>query len=410
MTDEHANISVGSPPSPSAWQQFWNSSAPKRIAVTVAILTIYRLGLLIPASHVSTASLYHDGAGAPQYWPDLIARISYFAIGLTPVISILIIAEAFKLAFSDVREWSQDAASRATFNRVVVVLSLLLAALQGYGISVALEQANDAMQNSPHPLLLETGAQGRTIYIVSVVAATALCFWLADQITRHGLGSGIWFIYLLGPVIGLAALPADFATRVQIGELAPSSVALTAAVLLASAAAVVTLTRLWLQWAEITDVNPANGMRPDAIALSIMVWPPLLASSCAALLYWPLSLAMSDADTSSGSHRSILIITIMSGLLAWLFTALMVRTFPEIKARDQTRTRVLAGLTVLLSFGLTVAFEALVWFAGVPVNVHAPSFIAIIAILATLLPRDLTLYLSAPSEEPPITDADFEQR
>lgn len=411
MIDDTANISVGAPPSQSAWQKFWNSpfwkgSAPLRIAVTIAALAVHSLGLQIPAFHISTASLTFGDAGGLQSWPELISRLSYFAVGITPVISILIIAEVFKLAFSDVRDWSQDAASRATFNRVVVVLSLLLAAFQGYGISVALEQANAAMQYAAQPLLLETGPQVRAAYIVSAVAATALSIWLADQITRHGLGSGIWYLYLIGPVIGLASMPTDLGALVQVGALVPSSVILTAIMLLASAAAVVTLTRLWLQLAETTDARPSS-VRPDAIALSIMVWPPLLAGSCSGLLYWPLSLGMTDAGANSGSLASILTLTVLTGLLIWLFTALMVRTFPALKTRDQTRTRMLAGLTVLLSSGLAVAFEVLLSYLGVPVSLNAPTWIAIVALMAVLLPRDISRYLPAPPEDNPITDADF---
>ena len=55
--------------------------------------------------------------------------------------------------------------------------------LQGYGVSVGLENAGN--------LVIEPGLSFRIITTISLVAGTTFLMWLGEQITLRGVGNGI---------------------------------------------------------------------------------------------------------------------------------------------------------------------------------------------------------------------------
>ena len=81
-------------------------------------------------------------------------------------------------------------ASATEIGPALIGFALALAALQAYGVALALEAAG----TGSGPLVLDPGASFRTAYVATAVAATAFLIWLADQITRHGIGSGVWLV------------------------------------------------------------------------------------------------------------------------------------------------------------------------------------------------------------------------
>jgi preprotein translocase subunit SecY len=79
-----------------------------------------------------------------------------------------------------------------------------------------------ALEDVKH-LVDEPGTAFRLTCIATLVGATAIVIWLADQITRHGLGSGVWLL-LVTPwlaeiparIAGLAASWSDWGPAVSV--------------------------------------------------------------------------------------------------------------------------------------------------------------------------------------------------
>ena len=63
----------------------------------------------------------------------------------------------------------------------MLIGSLLVAAVQGYGIASTLEEMRNVVG--------EPGPEFRLMAVTTFVAATALLVWLAAMISRHGLGA-----------------------------------------------------------------------------------------------------------------------------------------------------------------------------------------------------------------------------
>jgi hypothetical protein len=172
----------------------------RRLAVTVALLVVYRLGAHIPLPGINLQGLSHISGGA-------ISRTSIFVLGITPLVTVLILAELLKVVAPRACRWAQANPQNAIkLNRIVVGLSLLVAVVQATGIAVALENVTG--------LVDEPGTRFRLITIATMVGATAIVIWLADQITRHGLGSGVW---LLLASVWLVELPHQIANSVWRG-------------------------------------------------------------------------------------------------------------------------------------------------------------------------------------------------
>ena len=106
--------------------------------------------------------------------------------------------------------------------------AVLLAALQAYGIALALARIAGAVADPPLVFRLST--------VLTLTAGTLFLVWLADQITARGIGNGIALVLLVGVV---AAVPRDIATLLQASR--AGLVSQNALMALALIAALVTL-------------------------------------------------------------------------------------------------------------------------------------------------------------------------
>ena len=83
----------------------------------------------------------------------------------------------------------------------------MIACLQGYGVSVGLENAGN--------LVVEPGLSFRIITTISLVAGTTFLMWLGEQITLRGVGNGISLIIFSGIV---AEIPRALASTFELGR------------------------------------------------------------------------------------------------------------------------------------------------------------------------------------------------
>lgn len=197
-----------------------------RLAVTIGVLAVYSLGTRVPLPGIDqavAASLYRGGYSMLTF-----ERTSVFALGVMPIISLLLIVEMVRLVSSRFNDWAGATPANARrLDHYVHIGSLLLAALQGYSIATALEQ--------PRPLVTQPGLQFRLILVTTFVASTALLTWLAALIS-HGLGSGVWILLLAPHLAGLPSFAVGVMEAVRSGVLSQADlVAALACVLIALA-------------------------------------------------------------------------------------------------------------------------------------------------------------------------------
>ena len=175
-----------------------------RIAVTLGVLAVYRLGTHVPLAGIDQTALANLLAGIDQAAlanlgsAFTVERVSIFALGVTPIISALLVVEMVRLASERFNEWASVTQNARRVDHYVLIGSLLLAALQGYGIATELERAKNVVD--------EPGPQFQVNVVATFVASTALLIWLAALISRRGVGSGVWILLLAPYLTGLPGL------------------------------------------------------------------------------------------------------------------------------------------------------------------------------------------------------------
>ncbi len=187
-----------------------------RILFTVLLLIIYRLGTYVPISGIDPQALKEIMANSQKgllgmfnmFSGGAVTRMAIFALGIMPYISSSIIVQLLTGVsdyFKNLKE--QGEMGRKKITQITRYGTVLIACLQGYGVSVGLENAGN--------LVIEPGMQFRIITTISLVAGTTFLMWLGEQITLRGVGNGISLIIFSGIV---AEIPRALASTFELGR------------------------------------------------------------------------------------------------------------------------------------------------------------------------------------------------
>ena len=109
---------------------------------------------------------------------------------------------------------------RRQMNQYTRYGTVLLAALQAYGIAVGLEGAGN--------VVLEPGLFFRITTVITLVGGTIFLMWLGEQITARGVGNGISLIIFAGIV---ARLPHAVLGTLELGRTGSMSTGLILALI-----------------------------------------------------------------------------------------------------------------------------------------------------------------------------------
>jgi len=187
-----------------------------RIFFTIFILIIYRLGTYVPLAGIDPQALTQVMSTSQQgllgmfnvFSGGAVTRMAIFALGIMPYISASIIIQLLTGVsdyFKNLKE--QGEIGRKKITQLTRYGTVLIAILQGYGVSFGLETAGT--------LVLDPGMKFRVITTISLVAGTTFLMWLGEQITLRGVGNGISLIIFSGIV---AEIPRALASTFELGR------------------------------------------------------------------------------------------------------------------------------------------------------------------------------------------------
>ena len=140
--------------------------------------------------------------------------MAIFALGIMPYISSSIIIQLL----TGVSEYFKNLKSQGEIGRKKITQytrygTVLLATVQGYGISVGLESSSN--------VVIDPGVFFRLTTVITLVAGTIFLMWLGEQITQRGIGNGISLIIFSGIV---AEIPRALAATFELGRTGALSV------------------------------------------------------------------------------------------------------------------------------------------------------------------------------------------
>jgi len=187
-----------------------------RIFFTIAILIVYRLGTYVPLAGIDPQALSQVMSDSQKgllgmfnvFSGGAVNRMAIFALGIMPYISASIIIQLLTGVsdyFKNLKE--QGETGRKQITQLTRYGTVFIAILQGYGVSVGLENAGS--------LVLEPGMAFRITTTISLVAGTTFLMWLGEQITLRGVGNGISLIIFSGIV---AEIPRALASTFELGR------------------------------------------------------------------------------------------------------------------------------------------------------------------------------------------------
>jgi len=273
----------------------------KRIWFTLAALIVYRLGTYIPLPGVDPVALsevFRQNAGGILGMFDMLAggalsRMTIFALNIMPYISASIIVQLLTAVSPKMEALKKEGESgRKVLNQYTRMLTVLLAAVQGYGIAVGLEGFQAGAGGS---VVLDPGLFFRITTVVTLLGGTMFLMWLGEQITARGVGNGISLIIFAGIV---ANLPQALAGTLELARTGALSVIflLTLVVMVGAVIGFIVFMeraqrRILVQYPKRQQGNKMFGGESSHLPLKLNtagVIPPIFASS---LLLLPATVA-----------------------------------------------------------------------------------------------------------------------
>ena len=281
-----------------------------RIWFTLGALIVYRLGTYIPLPGIDPVTLKQIFASQQGgilgmfdvFSGGALGRMTIFALNIMPYISASIIMQLMTSVSPSLEAMKKEGEQgRKRINQYTRYLTVLLAAVQGYGIAVGLEGAQNSLGSSP---VIDAGMFFRATTVITLVGGTMFLMWLGEQITQRGVGNGISLIIFAGIV---ANLPLALASTLELGRTGALSTIIIIGLLVMSVAVIAFIVfiersqrRLLVQYPKRQHGNKMFGGDTSHLPLKLNtagVIPPIFASS---LLLMPATLAGFGAGADGG--------------------------------------------------------------------------------------------------------------
>ncbi|NMD08574.1 MAG: preprotein translocase subunit SecY, partial [Phyllobacteriaceae bacterium] len=267
-----------------------------RIWFTLGALIVYRLGSYIPIPGIDSLALEQfattNSSGILGWVNNLaggaLGRMAIFALNVMPYISASIIMQLMTSVSPTLEALKKEGESgRKKINQYTRYFTVILAALQAYGIAVGL-QGQGGIVTNPGPFFIAST-------VITLTGGTLFLMWLGEQITSRGIGNGVSLIIFAGIV---ANLPSGVAALLELGRTGQMSFFLIFAIIILAFAVIAFLVLVERAQRRLLIQYPKRqvGMKmtqADSSHLPIKintagVIPPIFASS---LLLLPITVA-----------------------------------------------------------------------------------------------------------------------
>ena len=274
----------------------------KRLWFTLGCLVVFRLGTYVPMPGVNPAifaEIFARQAGGILGMVNMFAggalgRMTIFALGIMPYISASIIMQLMSAISPRLEQLKKEGeAGRKKINQYTRYGTVILAALQAYGIAVGVEGMSGSAVINP-------GIFFRVSAVITLTGGTIFLMWLGEQITARGVGNGISLIIFAGIV---AELPSALVNTLELGRTGALSTLFIIALFIMAVGVIAFIVfmeraqrRILVQYPKRQQGNRMTGGSATHLPLKLNtsgVIPPIFASS---LLLLPMTIAGFSAN------------------------------------------------------------------------------------------------------------------
>ncbi len=173
-----------------------------KLAFTLAIVAIYRLGSFIPAPFVdygnvqkclaqtqNTSGLYEL---VNLFSGGALLQLSIFALGIMPYITASIITQLLRVVIPRFETlYKEGASGQATLTQYTRYLTIALGVLQSTTLIAVARQGALFGADCVLPILTDSSPIAVTLMVLTMTAGTGLIMWLGELITERGVGNGM---------------------------------------------------------------------------------------------------------------------------------------------------------------------------------------------------------------------------
>ena len=195
---------------------FSNREIILKIIITFAFLLVFKAGTYIPIPLIDTATIRSTIAGSEflallnAFSGGGLSNFSILALGISPYITSSIVIQMLQLVIPKLKEWGEQGENgKEKINRVTRYTTIVVALLQATLIIFSLG-------SKPENILVNSVIEYNNLHwlffmymAVVITAGSAFTMWLADLITRYGVGNGSSMIISAGII---SSIPTMFIT------------------------------------------------------------------------------------------------------------------------------------------------------------------------------------------------------
>src|ERR1700678_4317342 len=176
----------------------------KRVLFTLGLLAVYRIGGHIPTPGINgdkLAQFFDQNRGSVLGFVDLFSggnlrRLTIFALGIMPYITASIILQLLTVVYEPLAKLQKEGEmGRKKITQWTRYLTVVLSAVQSFGIAISLQKAGDFVTTPGPGFILMT--------MLTLTTGSAFIMWLGEQITERGIGNGMSLLIFAGIVVGL---------------------------------------------------------------------------------------------------------------------------------------------------------------------------------------------------------------
>ena len=176
----------------------------RKVAITAAILVVYRLAAHIPAAGIDTSSLQALFSGSPLlslldvFSGGTLANFSILALGLSPYINASIIMQLLTFVVPALEELQKEGEyGQEKINQYTRFLTVPLAAVQSFAMYALLKNQG---------VIVDLNTQQLIAMVITMTTGSLLAVWLGELISEYGVGNGVSFLIFAGIVARLPIL------------------------------------------------------------------------------------------------------------------------------------------------------------------------------------------------------------
>ena len=220
-----------------------------RIFFTLAMLSVFRLGVFVPAPGVDRVALgefFSSNQGTlvglfDMFSGGALEQFSVFVLGIMPYISASIIMQLMGVVLPQIeRLKAEGQQGRNRINQYTRYLTIGIALFQSLTIAAGLENMKTL---SGADVVITGGWSFRILTMITMTAGSCFVMWLGEQITDRGVGNGSSLIITAGIISGMPSNALQTWKQVDSGEISPLTVTILAALMVLVIMAIVFVER-----------------------------------------------------------------------------------------------------------------------------------------------------------------------